>query len=71
MKKLSAQYFPTVQEDALRVHDTFTLLEKFEAYCSPKGNVTYEHYILLYKIADAGTATEPQYHIDLLEKLTK
>ena len=45
----------TIGEEALQVYDTFTfaesenkidpVVEKLDAYCSPKKNVTYEHYL--------------------------
>ena len=51
-----AVFLHTIGEEALEVYDTFTfteseegkiepLITKFEAYCSPKKNVTYERYL--------------------------
>ena len=51
-----AVFLHTIGDEALEVYDTFTiteaeenkiepLLAKFEAYCSPKKNVTYERYL--------------------------
>ena len=49
-------FLHTIGEEALVVYDSFTLTDaeadkieplvaKFEAYCSPKKNVTYERYL--------------------------
>ena len=51
-----AIFLHTIGEEALEVYDTFSfteeqkdklvpIIEKFEAYCSPKKNTTYERYI--------------------------
>ncbi|XP_068690073.1 uncharacterized protein [Montipora foliosa] len=51
-----AVFLHTIGEEALEVYDTFTFTEeeankiellvaKFEVYCSPKKNVTYERYL--------------------------
>ena len=52
-----AVFLHTIGEEALEVYDTFTftdeeadkiepgLVAKFEAFCSPKKNVTYERYL--------------------------
>ena len=51
-----AVFLHTIGEEALKVYDTFTFTEeeankrerlvaKFEEYCSPKNNVTYERYL--------------------------
>jgi len=51
-----AIFLHTIGEEALEVYKMFTLreaqqnkldpiIEKFEAYCSPKKNTTYERYI--------------------------
>jgi len=57
MKRRVASLLSIIGTDALEVYNTFewideeitiqTILEKFERYCKPRKNVTYERFILL------------------------
>ena len=63
-----AVFLHTIGDEALEVYDTFTFTEneenkieslrgKFDAYCSPKKNVTYERYLFFRVHKTAGQST--------------